>query len=89
VVALRFVGSAIGSDTNEEYDIATRELSQGNIAEGTDGILDSGEELQRAQLRLTSRATGAVIDIVLTMHFVETPTGEYVHDGWDARERCR
>jgi len=89
VVALRFVGLATGSDTGEEYDIVTRELSQDNIAEGTDGILDSGEQLQRTQLRLTSRATGAVIDIVLTMHFVETPTGEYVHDGWDARARCR
>jgi hypothetical protein len=89
VVNLRFVGSAIGTDTGEEYDVVTRELSQGNIAEGTDGILDSGEELQRTQLRLTSRATGAVIDIVLTMHFVETPTGEYVQDEWDARTRCR
>ena len=85
----RFVGAAIGWETGEQYDIATREHSQSNIDEGTDGIQDSGEELQRTQLRLTSRTSGAVIDIVLTSHFVETPTGEFVLDGWDARSRCR
>jgi len=71
------------------YDAETHELSQDNTAEGTDGILDSGEQLQRVQLRLTSRATGAVIDIVLTMHFVETPNGEYVLGDWEGTSRCR
>jgi hypothetical protein len=89
VVVERFVGSATGWETGETYDIATREHTQGNIAEGTDGIQDSGEDLTRIQMRLTSRATGLVIDIVLTSHFVETPNGDWVLDGWDAKSHCR
>lgn len=83
-----FTGSAIGWDSGEAYDVVTRELTQGNTAYGTDGIVDSGEELQRIRLRLTSRATGAAIEIVLAGRFVQTPTGEFVLDGWDATTRC-
>ncbi|HKW45902.1 MAG TPA: hypothetical protein VJN70_00595 [Gemmatimonadaceae bacterium] len=85
----QFTGSAIGWDTGETYDVATREHSQGNIDYGTDGVLDSGEDFQRLQLSLTSRATGLLINIVLTGRFVETPNGDFVMDGWDARERCK
>lgn len=89
VVISRFTGSATGWESGEAYDVITRDLSQGNIAEGTDGIQDSGEELDRVQLRLTSRVTGAVIDIILTGRFVETAGGEFVLDGWDAKTGCR
>ena len=84
----RFTGSAVGWDTGEAYDVTSREHSQDNISEGGDGIPDSGEQLERIQLRLTNRATGAVIDIVLSIHSVETPAGEWVRDGWEARTRC-
>ena len=50
----RFTGSAVGWDTGEAYDVAMREHSQGNITDGTDGIQDAGEELDRTQLSLTS-----------------------------------
>ena len=83
-----FTGSAYGWETGEEYDVATREISQGNSTDGTDGIIDSGEELQRTRLLLTSRTTGAVFTIVLVGRFVQTPTGEYVLDGWDGTARC-
>jgi hypothetical protein len=85
----RFTGTAIGEESGETYDVQSRELYQGSLAYGDDGILDSGQQLQRIQLRFTSRATGMVIDIVLDVHFVETPTGQYVLDGWNGTARCR
>jgi hypothetical protein len=88
VLVASFTGSGIGWDSGEEYDVVTREISQGNTAYGTDGIPDSGEELQRIALRLTSRETGATFDVVLVGRFVQTPTGEFVLDGWEARTRC-
>lgn len=88
VVIANFTGSAIGWDTGDVYDVVTREVSQSNNAYGNDGILDSGEELQRIQLRLTSRETGAVFDLVLVGRVVQTPTGEFVLDGWDGTARC-
>lgn len=84
-----FTGTAIGEESGETYDVQTRELYQGSLAYGDDGILDSGQQLQRIQLRLTSRATGMVIDIVLDVHFVETPTGQYVLGDWEGTARCR
>ena len=83
-----FTGSAIGWDSGEAYDVVTRELSQVNNAYGTDGILDSGEELQRIALHATSRTTGTAFEVVLVGRFVQTPTGEFVLDGWDATTRC-
>jgi hypothetical protein len=83
-----FTGSAVGWDSGEAYDVTTRELHQGNTDYGADGILDSGEELQRIHLDLTSRATGAVIQLVLTGGYVRTAAGEFVLDRWDAAERC-
>ena len=85
----RFTGVGIGWDTGEAYDVAMREHSQGNITDGADGIQDAGEDLDRTQLTLTSRTTGLVIDITLTGRFVETPNGEFVRDGWEAKARCR
>ena len=85
----RFTGVGIGWDTGESYDVAMREHSQGNITDGTDGIQDAGEDLEREQLTLTSRTTGLVIEITLTSKFVQTPNGDYVLDGWDAKSRCR
>jgi hypothetical protein len=84
-----FTGSAVGEVSGETYDVATRELREGNAAYGTDGILDSGEERQHIRLELTSRATGAVIRVDLVGRYVQTATGEFVIDGWDATERCR
>jgi hypothetical protein len=69
--------------------VETRGITQGNVAYGDDGIPDSGEELQRTQLRLTSRTTGAVFDIVIVGRFVQLPSGEYVLDSWDGVARCR
>ena len=83
-----FTGSAVGEESGEAYDVATRELREGNTAYGADGILDSGEERQRIRLELTSRATGAVIRVVLVGRYVQTATGEFVIYGWDATERC-
>jgi hypothetical protein len=88
VVVERFIGSAVGWETADEYDVETRAISQGNVAYGDDGILDSGEDLQRTQLRLTSRTTGAVFDIVIVGRFVQLPSGEYVLDSWDGTARC-
>ena len=88
VVVSRFLGTAVGWDSGEVYDIARRDLTQGNIDYGSDGIPDSGEELQRIRLQLTSRDTGATIDVVLVGRFVQTPAGEYVLDGWDGTARC-
>jgi hypothetical protein len=84
-----FTGSATGWESGETYDVQTRELAQGNTTYGNDGIPDSGEDMQRIQMRLTSRATGMVIDIVLTAHVVQIPSGEYVLDGWEGTARCR
>lgn len=84
-----FTGTATGWSTNDVYDVVTKEHVQGNITDGTDGILDSGEQLERIQLRLTNRATGAVMDIVLTGRFVQTATGEYVQSGFEGTARCR
>ena len=86
---VRFTGTAIGEESGETYDVQTREHYQGSLAYGDDGILDSGQDLQRLQLRFTSRTTGMVIDIVLDVHFVETPTGQYVLDDWEGTARCR
>jgi len=86
---VKFTGTAIAESSGETYDIQSREVDQGSLAYGDDGILDSGEDFQRVQLRLTSRTTGEVIDIVLDVHFVETPTGEYVLGGWEGKARCR
>jgi hypothetical protein len=83
-----FTGSAVGWDSGEVYDVVTREISQGNNAYGNDGILDSGEELQRIRLRLTSRETGAAFELVLVGRVVQTPTGAFVLDGWDGTARC-
>ena len=88
VIVTRFTGTATGDDTGDVYDITTREISQSNNAYGTDGILDSGEELQRVSLLLTNRATGASFTIVLTGRFVQTPAGDYVLDGWTGTARC-
>jgi len=88
VLVASFIGSAIGWESGEMYDVATRELSQGNTAYGNDGIPDSGEELQRIDLRLTSRQTGATFEVILVGRFVQTPTGEFVLDGWEATTRC-
>jgi len=83
-----FTGSAVGEESGEAYDVTTRELTAGNTAYGTDGILDSGEEQQRMLLDLTSRATGAVIQLVRVGRWVQTATGEFVVDGWDGPARC-
>src|SRR5262245_19937224 len=85
----RFIGTAIGGDTGDLYDIATREHSQGNTNDGTDGIQDSGEELQRVQMSLTNRATGVGMDITLVGRFVETGDGRWVFDDWTGKSRCR
>jgi len=86
---LSFTGTATGWDSGETYDIASREVDHGGMVYGDDGILDSGDLLQRVQLRLTSRTTGMVIDIVLAAHFVQAPTGEYVLDRSEGTARCR
>jgi len=86
---LRFTGIAIGSATGETYDAQSREVDQGSLAYGDDGILDSGEDFQRLQVRLTGRTTGEVIDVVLDVHFVQTPNGEYVLGEWEGKARCR
>ena len=83
-----FTGSAVGEESGEAYDVATRELRAGNTDYGTDGILDSGEEQQRLRLALTSRVTGAVIQVVLVGRWVQTAIGEFVVDGWDGPARC-
>ena len=83
-----FTGSAVGWDSGETYDIASREITQGNTDYGTDGNLDSMEEMQRFRLELTSRTTGAVIQVVLVGRYVQTATGEFVLDGWDGSSRC-
>jgi hypothetical protein len=88
VTVASFTGSAVGWDSGEAYDVVTREFSQGNSAYGNDGIFDSGEELQRTRLRMTSRVTGAVFEVVLAGRFVLTPTGAVVLDEWDATTRC-
>jgi hypothetical protein len=88
VAVSNFTGSAIGWDTGEAYDVVSRELSQGNIDYGNDGIPDSGEELQRTRLRLTSRASGATFSVVLVGRFVQTPSGDFVLDGWEGTARC-
>ena len=88
VVVSNFTGSAIGWETGDAYDVVSREISQGNIAYGNDGIPDSGEELQRSTLHLTSRASGATFDVTVVGRFVQTPSGEYVLDGWDGKARC-
>lgn len=85
----RFTGVGVGWDTGEAYDVAMREHAQGNITDGTDGVQDAGEDLERTQFTLTGRATGLVIDITLTGRFVETPNGDFVLDGWTAKARCR
>ena len=87
-VVAGFTGTAIGEESGEVYDIATRELAQGNVDYGTDGIRDSGEELQRVALRLTNRQTGVSFTILLVGRFVQTPTGEFVLDGWEGTARC-
>jgi hypothetical protein len=84
-----FTGTATGSESGETYDAQSREVDQGSMAYGDDGILDSGEDFQRLQVRLTGRTTGEVIDIVLDVHFVETPTGQYVLGDWEGTARCR
>jgi hypothetical protein len=83
-----FTGSATGWETGEVYDVSTRDLFQTNTYYGDDGILDSGEELQRIRIRLTSRATGAGMYVVITGRFVLNPAGEYVVDSWDGTSRC-
>lgn len=88
VTIASFTGSAIGWESGEAYDVLTREVSQSNSDYGTDGILDSTEELQRIRLSLTSRATGATFEIVLVGRFVQTPAGAFVLDGWEATTRC-
>ena len=82
-----FTGSAVGEESGEVYDIATRELSEGNFADGTDGP-HSAEERQRMRLELTSRTSGAVIRVVLEGRYVETAMGEFVIYGADETERC-
>jgi hypothetical protein len=86
---LRFTGTAIAETSGETYDAQSREVDQGSMAYGDDGILDSGEDFQRLQVRLIGRTTGEVIDVVLDVHFVETPTGEYVLGDWEGTARCR
>jgi hypothetical protein len=86
---LSFTGTAFGWDSGETYDAQSREVDQGSMAYGDDGILDSGEDFQRLQVRLTGRTTGSVLDVVLDVHFVETPTGEYVLGDWEGTSRCR
>ena len=86
---VRFTGTAIAETSGETYDAQSREVDQGSMAYGDDGILDSGEDFQRLQVRLTGRTTGEVIDIVLDVHFVETPTGQYVLGDWEGKARCR
>jgi len=83
-----YTGSAVGWDSGETYDVVSREFSQGTIDYGNDGIPDSGNEKQRVRVELTSRATGAVINIVLTSRFVQAATGEFVVDVSDATIRC-
>jgi hypothetical protein len=82
-------GSATGWETGEVYDVSSRELFQTNTDYGADGILDSGEELQRVRIRLTSRATGAEIYVVIKGRYVLTPAGDYVLDSWDGTSRCQ
>ena len=86
---LSFTGTATAWESGETYDAQSREVDQGSMAYGDDGILDSGEDFQRLQVRLTGRTTGEVIDIVLHVHFVETPTGQYVLGDWEGTSRCR
>lgn len=88
VVVSTFTGSAVGWESGDVYDVETREISQSNSDYGTDGIPDSGEELQRIALSLTNRVSGAVIEIVLVGRFVQTATGEFVLSGWDGSTRC-
>jgi hypothetical protein len=83
-----FVGVGTGEDTGEQYDVLQRDLYQTNTDYGTDGIVDSEEQLQRFQLRLTSRLTGAVHNITIVGRFVQTATGEYVIEGWNGTARC-
>jgi hypothetical protein len=88
VVISSFTGSAVGWESGDVYDVETREIAQSNSNYGTDGIQDSGEDLQRIALSLTNRASGAIIAIVLVGRFVQTATGEFVLSGWDGTTRC-
>jgi hypothetical protein len=84
----RFTGTATGWDSGDVYDATERDLYQTNTNYGTDGIPDSGEELQRVRVRLTNRASGATVDLTIVGRFVQTATGEYVLSGWDGTARC-
>ena len=88
VINMSFTGTATGEDTGDVYDITTKEFSQTNISYGTDGIQDSGEELQRIRIQLRSRATGALIVIDLTGRFVQAANGEFILSGWTGTARC-
>ena len=83
-----FTGLGTGWDSGDEYDVVSREFWQGNTDYGSDGIPDKSEDLQRLRLRATNRATGGVFEVVLVGRFVQTATGEFVLDGWEARARC-
>jgi hypothetical protein len=88
-VVTRFTGVATGWDSGDVYDVVQRENIQSNIDYGSDGIPDSGEQGERVQVRLTNRATGGVIDVVLVGRFVQSANGEYVLSGWQGTARCR
>ena len=84
-----FTGTATSEVTGETYDVRSREVDQGSQTYGDDGILDSGQDFQRLQVRLTNGTTGAVVDVVLSVHFVQNATGEWVLGGWEGTARCR
>ena len=88
VIVTNFTGTATSWESGEVYDALQRELSQSNIDYGTDGIPDSGEELQRIRVRLTNRESRAVFDLSIVGRFVQTATGEFVLSGWDGTARC-
>ena len=82
-----FTGTAVGQTSGDQYDVASREITQATEAYD-DWTLASGEEQVRQRVRLTNRATGAVIDLALVGRWVQTPTGAWVVDKWEATARC-
>jgi hypothetical protein len=83
-----FTGTAIGQTSQEIYDVTSRDISQSNEGYDADWALTSTEQVDHERIRLTSRTTGQVIDLMIAGRWVLTPTGVWVLDGWEATARC-
>jgi hypothetical protein len=83
-----FTGTAVGQTSQDVYDVTSRAISQQNDGYDAEWALESTEQVARERLRLTSRTTGNVIDLMLAGRWVQTPKGDWVVDTWEATARC-